>query len=41
VGKEPVTIDLPIAFNDPPGDYEISVTELFTNKTVTNKLTVQ
>ena len=41
VGKEPVTVDLPIAFNDSPGDYEISVTELFTNKTVTQKLTVQ
>jgi len=41
IGREPVTIDIPIAFNDPSGDYEISVTELFTNKTVTQKLTVQ
>jgi hypothetical protein len=41
VGKEPVTVDIPIAFNDPPGDYEISVTELFSNKTVTKKLNVQ
>jgi hypothetical protein len=41
VGKKFVSVDLPIAFNDPPGDYEISVTEPFTNKTVTKKLTVQ
>jgi hypothetical protein len=41
IGREPVTIDIPIAFNDPPGDYEISITELFTNKTVTKKLIIQ
>ena len=41
MGKEPVTVDLPIAFNDPPGDYEIAITELFTNRTVTEKWTVQ
>jgi hypothetical protein len=40
MGKKSVTLDIPIAFNDPPGDYEISVTELFTNKTITKKLTV-
>ena len=41
VGKKATTVDLPIAFNDPPGDYEVSVTELLTNKTVTKKLTIQ
>ena len=35
-----VAIDIPIVFNDPPGDYEISATELFTNQTVTEKMTV-
>ena len=40
-GKEAATIDLPIAFNDPTGDYEISVKELFTNKTVMKKLVVK
>jgi hypothetical protein len=38
VGQKPVTVDIPIAFNDPPGDYEVDVTELFTNKTTTIKL---
>lgn len=41
VGNDPITIDFPIAFNDPMGDYEISATELFTNKTVTEKWTVR
>jgi hypothetical protein len=40
-GNDPITIDIPIAFNDPPGNYEIFVTELFTNKTKIKKLIVQ
>jgi len=41
VGSEPATVDLPIAFNDPTGIYEISATELFTNHTVTKKFSVK
>ena len=36
--REPVTVDLPIAFNDPPGDYEIIVTDSLTVEAVFNKL---
>jgi hypothetical protein len=41
VDAEPVTIDLPVAFNDPEGTYEITVTDLVTNKTVTAVLVVE
>jgi hypothetical protein len=41
VSRDPITIDIPVAFNDPIGVYDISITELFTNKTVIKRLIVQ
>jgi len=41
IGRKPVTVDLPIAFNDPTGNYKIIVTDLFTQKSVIKNLTVQ
>jgi hypothetical protein len=41
LGREPVTVDVPIAYNDPPGIYELTVTNLFTQKTVTRTWLVQ
>lgn len=35
IGRESVTVDVPVAFNDPTGVYELTVTDLFTQKTVT------
>jgi beta-galactosidase len=41
LGREPVTVDVPIAYNDPPGTYELTVKDLFTQKTVTRTWRVQ
>jgi hypothetical protein len=41
LGREPVTVDVPIAFNDPTGTYELTVTDLFTQKTLTQTWSVQ
>jgi len=41
VGREPVAVDLPVAFNDPKGEYEISAKELFSQRTVTARLRVE
>ncbi len=41
VGERPQELDLPIAFNDPRGEVEISATELFTNQATTARLTVK
>jgi len=41
VGAKPITIDIPVAYNDPVGEYWIICTDLFTNKNITAKLTVQ
>lgn len=40
VGREPVAFDIPVAFNDPVGEYEISAIDLFTNQPTTVTLTV-
>jgi len=32
VGKDPEEFDVPIAYNDPDADYEVSATELFTGR---------
>jgi len=31
-GAEPVEIQVPVAFNDPTGEYQISALELFSNE---------
>jgi len=41
LGRNPVTVDVPIAYNDPPGTYELTVTDLFTQKTTTQTWRVQ
>jgi hypothetical protein len=41
IGDEPAAVEIPIAFNDPTGDYEFSVTELFSHETITKELTIQ
>lgn len=41
IGRKPVTVDVPIAFNDPTGTYELAITDLFTQKTVTQTWQVQ
>jgi len=38
---KPVTVDVPVAYNDPPLIYELTVTDLFTRKTVTRTWRVQ
>lgn len=40
-GKEPVSFDLPIAYNDPVGAYEISAVDLFTNKATVRRVVVK
>lgn len=40
VGREPVAFDIPVAFNDPVGEYEISAIDLFTNEPTTVTLSV-
>ena len=40
-GRAPITVDLPIAHNDPVGEYELLATELYTGKTVTKKVAVR
>lgn len=32
VGAKPVTVEIPIAFNDPVGDYRVTCTDLFSNE---------
>lgn len=39
-GSKPVTFDVPIAYNDPEGDYKITATELFSNISVSRELRV-
>jgi hypothetical protein len=39
-GPEPVEIELPVAFNDPAGEYQIQAIELFTNDGPTATLRV-
>ena len=41
VGREPRQIEIPVAYNDPPGEYEIRAVDLFTNESVTARLTVR
>ena len=41
LGRKAVTVDVPIAYNDPLGTYELTVTDLFTQKTVSRTWTVQ
>jgi len=41
VGKDPVTFAIPIAYNDPVGEYQISATELFSNEPATAILRVR
>ena len=33
VGQEPVRLEIPVAFNDPAGDYRIGLNDLFSNET--------
>lgn len=40
-GAEPVTLDLPLALNDPTGKWQISVVELFTGRATTVSLDVK
>ncbi len=32
VGQQPIQFDIPVAYNDPPGDYRIEAVDLFTNE---------
>lgn len=41
VGAEPMEFDIPIAFNDPVGEYKISVTDLFTDQATSVSIKVQ
>lgn len=36
--QKPVTVEIPIAFNDPPGEYEVTAVDLFTNRASVVKL---
>lgn len=40
VGQDARDFDIPIAFNDPVGMYEIQATDLFSNQTITAQITV-
>ncbi|MBM3472675.1 MAG: hypothetical protein FJX75_05315 [Armatimonadetes bacterium] len=40
-GKQAASFDVPVAFNDPPGEYQISAIDLFTNQPTTAKLVVR
>ena len=41
VGREPRQIEIPVAYNDPPGEYDIRAIDLFSNESVTARLTVR
>ncbi len=41
VGREPVTFEIPVAYNDPAGAYEVRAIDLFTNAATTARLTVK
>jgi hypothetical protein len=41
VGKQAVSFDVPIAYNDPQGEHQISAIDLFTNQPTTAKLVVR
>jgi hypothetical protein len=41
VGSKPVSVEIPVAYNDPLGEYRVAFTDLFTNTTYTAKLSVQ
>ncbi len=40
-GKSPADVELPVAYNDPPGKYDVTVTDLFTDKGVTRTFTAR
>ena len=40
-GADPVQITIPVAFNDPSGDYKISALELFSNESFEATLRVK
>jgi len=40
-GAKAASLDLPVAFNDPVGEYQVSAIDLFTNRPTTVKLTVR
>jgi hypothetical protein len=40
-GREPKTFAIPVAFNDPTGDYEIAAIDLFTDRPTKALLTVR
>jgi len=41
VGSKPLSIRMPVAYNDPLGEYRVEFTDLFTNITYAAKLSVQ
>ena len=41
VGREPKTFEIPVAYNDPIGEYEIAAMDLFTDRPAKVVLTVQ
>jgi beta-galactosidase len=40
-GREAVSFDLPVALNDPPGEYQVSAIDLFTDQATTVKVVVR
>ena len=40
-GREPVSFDLPIALNDPIGDYDIRAIDVFTNEAIRVAMSVR
>jgi hypothetical protein len=40
VGVQPVRVEIPVAFNDPAGEYRIEFNDLFTNKSFSTGLSV-
>jgi beta-galactosidase len=40
-GEDAVTVDVPVAYNDPAGDYRVTATELFSNRDAEARLRVK